>query len=376
MGSETGGCWDSAGSGDSPGSAVASGDSVGAFGFFWPDVADSFFGVGVADPAGMPTCLLMPFTDCTTHSRGWGGPANVTATMPAAATATVSTRSLQRGDGIAPRSAAKRACEGRGAMSGAPPSSAADSCRRMCLDRSRSGITDSTAPTWKMNARGLRSRKLAAPVRPQPTAELVASLGQACADCALGDALQARYLAVVVAVVVAEDEIRGHARGQRGQRLDDVRRRRGVAGVAAYRRPSEAAENLTDRPQLRAPPVRDRRVDRDLVQPPFWRAFGPEARPGAPGLDEGFLHAVFSRRRISCDRVERPQKPRVVLAIQAIEVVAIARAQCGAGGLPFRPHQFCQRLRPRVTCAPRRNYTRSARWQNTQSAWWDWRRWA
>src|SRR5437762_2420460 len=145
---------------------------------------------------------------------------------------------------------------------------------------SRSGIPDSTSLTWKMNARGLRSRKLAAPARPQPAAQLIASLRQARADRAFGDARQAGDLAVVVAMVIAEHDIRGHARGQPGQRCDDDRSRRG--------------------------------------------------RP---------------------DAIQRWWPPRP-------------------------PPWFCQRLRPGVTCTPIRLYTRSARWQSRQSAWWDWRRWA
>src|SRR5947199_26688 len=82
---------------------------------------------------------------------------------------------------------------------------------------SRSGIPDSTSLTWKMNARGLRSRKLAEPAWPQPAAQLIASLRQSRADGAFGDALQAGDLAVVVAMVIAEHEIRGHARGQPGR---------------------------------------------------------------------------------------------------------------------------------------------------------------
>src|SRR5579859_6343865 len=254
--------------------------------------------------------------------------------MPPTATATLRPRSLQRGEGIASSTLAKRACEGSGATSGDPPSSASDSCRRMCSGSSRSGIADSTSLTWKMNAGGVRSRKLATPGRPQPAAELIASLGEARADGAFGDALEAGYLAVVVAVVVAEDEIRGHARRQRGEGRDEVRHGGGFAGVGAGAGPSQPSENLTDRPQLRAPPVGDRGVDRDLVEPSFRRALRPETRPRPPRLDEGLLHAVLGRRRIAGDRVQGPQQPRVVLAVEAIEVVAVARTRCGAGRLP------------------------------------------
>src|SRR5258708_20881465 len=97
-----------------------------------------------------------------------------------------------------------------------------------------------------------------------------------------------------------------------------------MSGIRGERRPAEAAQQLGDRPQAGTPPVRDRPVDRDAVDPCFGRGVGAPALPRLERLDESVLGAVLSFVGVAKDRGKSSVDTRIRASVEAIEVLARA----------------------------------------------------
>src|SRR5207247_2961001 len=151
---------------------------------------------------------------------------------------------------------------------------------------------------------------------------------QAGADGPFGNAQRGRYLAIVVAVIVAEDDRgrqlgRDPAQGSQQVGSGGLVRRVGGRGGAA-----QAAQHLADRAQFDAAPVGERAVDRDAVDPRFGGRVGAPARPGLEGLDEGVLGAVLGGFGVGQDRREGTEDAWVSGLVEAVEVVLRAGLVC------------------------------------------------
>src|SRR5260370_9679482 len=122
-----------------------------------------------------------------------------------------------------------------------------------------------------------------------------------------------------------------------------------MSGIRGERRPAEAAQQLGDRPQAGTPPVRDRPVDRDAVDPCFGRGVGAPALPRLERLDESVLGAVLSFVGVAKDRGKISVDTRIRAPVKAIQCLARSwlvrllppvrqrwRAGYYAGGYPAR----------------------------------------
>ena len=98
-----------------------------------------------------------------------------------------------------------------------------------------------------------------------------------------------------------------------------------MGGIRGERRLAEATQQLGDRPQAGAPPVRDRPVDRDAVDPRFGRGVGAPALPRLERLDESVLGAVLGFVGVAKDRGKSSVDTRIRASVEAIEVLSRAR---------------------------------------------------
>src|SRR5207245_5133039 len=141
------------------------------------------------------------------------------------------------------------------------------------------------------------------------------------ADRAFGNARRGRYLAVVVAVVVAEDDRSRQLRRDQAQSRQQVGSGGLVRGVRGRGGAAHAAQHFADRPQLGAASVGDRAVDGDAVDPRFGRCVGAPARPGAERLHEGVLGAILGGFGVGKDRRNGAEDAWVSGLVEAVEVV-------------------------------------------------------
>ena len=146
-------------------------------------------------------------------------------------------------------------------------------------------------------------------------AEPLPGLLQPRADGAFRNAQSGCYLAVVIAVIVAQDDRRSQLWRKHAQRPQQVGLRGDLRRVCAVGWSSQATKQLADGSKLCPPPVRDRRVDGDAVDP---RLGGSVRAPPSPCLEclhKSILGAVLCFGGISQDGHQRPEYAGVGAAI-------------------------------------------------------------
>src|SRR6202165_2302867 len=113
----------------------------------------------------------------------------------------------------------------------------------------------------------------------------------------------------------------GRDRAQGGH---EVGPSRDVSGVGRAGGLAKATQELADQPKPSRPPVRDRPVDCDPVDPCLGRRVRAPAAPRLEGLDERILGAVLSFGGIAKDDHQGAVDAWIRTAIEAIKVLSRA----------------------------------------------------
>jgi hypothetical protein len=112
-------------------------------------------------------------------------------------------------------------------------------------------------------------------------------------------------------VVVAQDQGRRLLGRQLAQGSNQVGLLSQCRGVGRRGGAAEAADDLAGLPEVLVPPIRDRDVDGNPVQPGLCRGLGTPRLPALVGALEGILGAVLGGRAIPQQGDQGAQDPPV-----------------------------------------------------------------